>query len=678
VDQVLDATVGGTEALQLSAFLIDENGTRSPAPNAWWGSLDLEVGDVDQNGLFNPSRQRAGLARIRARAAGAEAITTIRVRLAESITLDGNGDPAAFNGALSSAGGPPLLYPEHDVVIPANLAAMLFQWNKVGAHARLQLTGDGGSLTLFTDANQAAAPEEAWRRFLVAHLGLAVGLTLDESDGPGTDIRRSTLTLHVAEADLTATVYYWAVNAGKIVRIDADSLQPQSLGIAFEDIPGAAVPADQANQECRACHAVSADGQTMAFTYFEGNGPGGVVNTNQVDAPRVPNRGNRRWNFAAPSPDGSLLVTNYQRRLSLRDGMTGDVVVGQEDLTGFDAANPAFSPTGTKIAFAGNIGLAGQAAGWEIDFDASDLYTADVDENARTVSNLRLLIPGGGLALFYPSFDPTGSLIAYTLGNHSRSALHYLDGTTEYLDGDLWLANATSGQQVELSRANPGSDSYMPTFNPKIEGGYKWVAFFSRRDYGHVIQGQMRPQIWVAAVDENADPATALADPSHPAFWLPGQDATTSNLSSYFAPKPCEGEDGTCSTDAGCCDNLLCRPGMGGQNQCVPPEEACAIPEEGCAVDGDCCDGLICVLSSEGDPPRCLPPGEVCSEDNQRCEYDADCCNPNNKCVDQGSGFTTCGVQATCSQFGGSCGDDLPCCPGEGDCLNGLCMIVDG
>ena len=104
------------------------------------------------------------------------------------------------------------------------------------------------------------------------------------------------------------------------------------------------------------------------------------------------------------------------------------------------------------------------------------------------------------------------------------------------------------------------SSGYAPTFNPKVEGGYQWIAFYSRRNYGHRVIG--RPQIWVAAVDANADPATG-ADPSHPGFWLPGQVESTENLSSYFAPKPCEETGGLCDTDAGCCGDGLCRPVAG-------------------------------------------------------------------------------------------------------------------
>ena len=134
----------------------------------------------------------------------------------------------------------------------------------------------------------------------------------------------------------------------------------------------------------------------------------------------------------------------------------------------------------------------------------------------------------------------------------------------EVARGELvgFLGNNGAGKSTTmrvLTTFLPASSGYAPTFNPKIEGGFMWVAFFSRRDYGHHLRGSNSPQVWIAAIDANADPTSGL-DPSHPGFWLPGQSEASDNLSSFFAPKPCAETGGLCEADAGCCGDGLCRP----------------------------------------------------------------------------------------------------------------------
>jgi hypothetical protein len=651
---VLEATVGGSETLQLEAFLVDPSGARTLAPQAFWASLNLAVGDVDQAGVFTPSRERAGECLVRARAAGVEGTAIVRVHLHEVVSTGGASAPGDFTGEVGPTPAA-LLYPEDGVVIPANLAPMVIQWDKIHARARVIFSGPFGSLELYGDGNQVQATQTQWRSFLLAHVGSSFTLTLEETDGPGLVRAVRTITVHLAAADLTSTVYYWAVDRGQIVRIDADSLEPI-------DMP---IPAQSGSDNgCRACHSLSANGQRMSFTYFGGDQPGGVIDTNGTSV--IMDGASLLWNFSALNPDGSLMVTAYESRLTFRDGNTGAAVPGYEDL-GVQASHPTFSPTGTQIAFPNNILQNGAVPDWEIDFTTSDIAVADVDPAARTITGVRTLVPGGGRTLYQPSFSPDGRLVAYADGTASRS-------TTP---ADLMLASAsdTSGDapRVKLVRANPGSSAYAPTFNPKIEGGYMWVAFFSRRDYGHHLRSANRPQVWIAAVDADADPAAAV-DPSHPGFWLPGQSEGSENLSSFFAPKPCAETGGLCDSDAGCCGDGLCRP-VDGVAQCVPPAEACALTDDACQNDGDCCDGLNCTADPATGASTCLPPGSVCSQGGQICQLDADCCEDAGLCVDDGAGTTRC--LEVCGEVGKPCSDNRPCCDGT-LCNEGTCLFVGG
>ena len=651
---VLAATVGGSETLQLSAFLVDQSGARTAAPAAFWAGLNPSVGDVDQTGLFTPSRERAGECLVRARANGVEGTVIVRVNLREVTSTGGVSSPGDFTGVVG-AGPAALLYPEDGVVIPANLAPMVIQWDKLHARSRVLLVGSFGSLEMYTDGNEVQASPTQWRAFLLAHVGASFTLTLEETDGPGLERAARTITINLAAADLTSTVYYWAVDLGQIVRIDADSLEPITLPI----------PAQSGETTtCRACHSLSANGQRMSFTYFEGNGPGGVIDANGTSV--ITDGAAQRWNFSALNPDGSLMVTTFANRLTFRDGNTGAAIPGFEDL-GVQASHPTFSPLGTQIVFPNNTLQDGAAPRWEIDFNSSDIAVADVDPVARTITGVRTLVPGAGRTLYQPSFSPDGRLVAYADGIASRS-------TTP---ADLMVASAAdvSGDapRVKLVRANPASTAYGPTFNPKIEGGYMWVAFFSRRDYGHHLRGIGRPQVWIAAVDANADPASGL-DPSHPGFWLPGQSEQSENLSSFFAPKPCSETGGLCESDAACCGDGLCRP-VDGVAQCVPPIEACELTGDVCVADADCCDGLNCVFDAASGTQQCLPPGSVCSETGQLCQLDADCCEDAGLCVDDGTGATRC--LDNCADAGTSCSEDRPCCAGT-LCNEGTCIFIGG
>ena len=185
-------------------------------------------------------------------------------------------------------------------------------------------------------------------------------------------------------------------------------------------------------------------------------------------------------------------------------------------------------------------------------------------------------------------------------------------------------ARAMSAQQVgvevtgqNLANANnPGgvlpADSqhlnYAPTVNPIAEGGYIWVVFTSPRDYGNEMVSPQGPapmdatysnhkQLWVTAVDANI----GTVDPSHPPFWLPGQDSTTPNMFGYWALSPCEpttGDAGPSSCTAGfeCCSGF-CRD-MGAGPVCVSNPGGCHQVGEACMTSADCCGdamGVSCV-----------------------------------------------------------------------------------
>jgi hypothetical protein len=150
--------------------------------------------------------------------------------------------------------------------------------------------------------------------------------------------------------------------------------------------------------------------------------------------------------------------------------------------------------------------------------------------------------------------------------------------------------------------------NFEPNVTPIASGGYYWVVFTSRRLYGNVgttdpyfpQQGNTTPvttpptkKLWMAAIDPNPKPGQ---DPSHPAFYLPGQEIMSGNMRAYWVNEPCHPSGSSCQTGDECCTGYCSDNGQG-QLVCGPRPAGC-VPEFGkCATTSDCCGSgsLTCI-----------------------------------------------------------------------------------
>ncbi len=77
------------------------------------------------------------------------------------------------------------------------------------------------------------------------------------------------------------------------------------------------------------------------------------------------------------------------------------------------------------------------------------------------------------------------------------------------------MMNRDGTDAVRLDAANGGhTTNFQPRFSPFSQGGYFWVSFLSRRDYGNAevgTRGRAFQQIGVAAIRTDAAPG---AEPS--------------------------------------------------------------------------------------------------------------------------------------------------------------------
>ena len=141
--------------------------------------------------------------------------------------------------------------------------------------------------------------------------------------------------------------------------------------------------------------------------------------------------------------------------------------------------------------------------------------------------------------------------------------------------------DATSGTTYLPFGADDVHHVYYPTVSPVPAGGYVWVFFDSMRHYGN--RGAAR-QLWGTALTLSPD-GTYKSDPSHPAFYLAGQDFTTANHRAFTALDPCKQDGATCETGVDCCNGFCTNHVCG-----VPQMPRCSQTSEACKSSADCCD----------------------------------------------------------------------------------------
>jgi hypothetical protein len=151
--------------------------------------------------------------------------------------------------------------------------------------------------------------------------------------------------------------------------------------------------------------------------------------------------------------------------------------------------------------------------------------------------------------------------------------------------------------------------NYEPNVLPVAVGGYYWVIFDSRRAYGNTIapggmledmqdpwgsdsKPSLRKKLWIAAIDVDH---MGEPDPSHPAFYLPGQELEGGNMRAFAAMAPCQPDGGACESGSDCCGGFCRQTSAGADGQpmlvCVPPPmNTCSQTDEACVTSDNCCN----------------------------------------------------------------------------------------
>lgn len=571
-------------------------------------SLSFDRPDLASSAGFGPvmltaSGQYAGTGHLQAIVGNqsASATLTVQVHMTEVGTGVTQQMVQALDGATAqdpSLGS--LLYPYDATVFPLGLSAPLVMWNAPNASDAYKLHYEESGYVydgyfLVPQPAQWRVDQNVWNHLTASNQGDPLKLAVSRFDGQNAYVSAHEAWT-IVNASLRGAIYYWTTSGtGHMSRIyPGQGTTPEVLD----------------NGTCMGCHAVSADGTTLVATVDDLPSTDGMPMTKKrawesFDLPAATERvtstlfgGN-----LAVTPDGKYTVFGNQT-LHIADTSIGAEIPG----TGLETVTldpnmkglmtPVFSPDGKRFAAIEGGAVQPGTGTWYHDLTGGKLVMLDFDETTVAFSNLTSLAPASFFptnerALAYPTFTPDGQYLAFQVGDYTSGCNATGCGDTATQVGEVWLENVNGSNPVKLTtldtppNASDANLSFEPTFNPVARGNYDWVVFTSERDWGNRITGTPnngKKRLWVAAVN----PATNGPDPSHPAFFLEGQEEDTTNMRGFWALAACIPTKGGGACQAG----FECCSGFCDQGVCVDVNQyACKGVGDSCQTSADCCNG---------------------------------------------------------------------------------------
>jgi hypothetical protein len=601
---------GAASTQQFTTVAKFSDGTSSPVTGASWSRDNPQVGAIAGSGLYTANGSQGGIVDITATYQGqtAAAKLIVQLHLQQNPGNVAGNVQTSLQGATTPDATVTWAYPYDGTVFPRGVGEAPLMWMNGGATDQyyVNLTSPTFQLETYVTAATGRYDFDAasWREFTDSTSGSA---ELKVSRWNGTAATVAT-DMHwtIGPASMRGTIYYWAINTGRVMRIQPGVTAP-------DDFLGPTVT-------CPSCHTVSANGQNLLMN--EGTWPQETSFDFDLKAASTAysgfssnNNGASQWALPGVSPDGTVVVENWAPLRGNIGTQTGafvastGVAIPSTGLEGNQMWMPAFSPDGKLLAY--------------VDSTTSDLRAYDWDPVGLKATNDRLIVLSTANAaqpqIQFPTVSPDHLWILYARGTSLGSL---------GVPGDLYVASVASpGTEIPLATLNgttypfaAGSRDrdldYEPTFAPVAAGGYFWVVFHSRRTWGNaltgpafVAEGTGVKQLWVAAFDQAP---VVGKDPSHAAFYLPGQDSTTLNMRGYWALDPCEGDGVGCQSGTQCCGGYCAAgagdagAGDGGGFVCASTTSGCAQDGDKCTTSSDCCGastGTTCINGVCSEPP---------------------------------------------------------------------------
>jgi hypothetical protein len=596
---MLDVAPGNVPTLAFTATLEGKDVTASVV----WLFDRPDIGDIGADALFVPTGNAGGTGKLVGRTSNAEGSTEVTVSAKK--VVDGAGLTPQQVAELESPTGPDdaslqIVYPYNETVFPLGVLAPEMQWNgtDAGDVYRLHFQEKFFEYTEYFTApppSRHLLGQTEWDNIERSGAGakgdpLAVSLT--RLPASGVAYKPVVHTWHIAQGRLHGSVYYWELPdpgcnngaAGRILRIKPDSTQIDEF---FK--PGV----------CWGCHTVSRDGKAMMAAFDAGT-------TEQIqqtiDLDKTPadfgsiTGPGLVGTFSAYNHTGDKLLVSGDNQTNPASAMLRIVKASNGEVLnpnalGIGCGEPAWSPSGDKIAGICKLGSGGP---WVFNAKQGELVVGDVAADGFTVTGGLTIVPQAGQQgrPSFPSFSPGSEWLTF-----ARTTV----GATSQGFGNLWTIRPDGTNIRQLAAASSENKSYYPVFAPLRAGGYFWIVFISKRDYGNSLVGASRQQLWITAVD---DPATA-DDPSHPAFYMRGQELCGKSESAYYALDPCKKLGADCQSGVDCCNGQCVKDKETGKYTCgePPPPGACSQDGNSCKTDADCCDSMSPCMDGFCEPP---------------------------------------------------------------------------
>lgn len=548
----VDATMG-EQKVQFTAFSTTYGDVSKKAS---WSLSEPGVGSISRGLLtVRAGLDQGGRVLVYAGYGIQNGVAVVNLKVNAPDWLDPQAPVNAKDHFTGSTGGaaPSFVYPLDNTMLPKNQGQVNLQWNGTSGAVvyRVRIDSPTYARSYYVGAGscpgqrcQLQLPDDAWAQLTKSAAGQETTLSVASSPGVGQAFGVSEQKLSFSPEDVKGGLYYWSTTITGIYRVPLGAKTAQ-------------VFINRGNEfGCSGCHAVSRDGKKVALEFGSANGTGGGV-VDGTDGKKYlikpPSAG--QWNLQTFSPDGSMLLVNWQQRGKVINSTTGaklfDVPV--------QMAQPEWSPDGQSIVYV-SYPAGGSGDEWNAN-NIGDIMVIPWNGGAFGAPETIVPVKPGQEYHFYPSWTPDSKWIIFNTGKvpcKGGGGCNTYDPTNTVLR----IVRAQAGSTpIELRRSvyRDNSGTNWPRVAPFIQNGKLiFFTFSARFPYGFVKSGQ-NPQIWMAGVDLEKAEKEPDKDPSFAPFWLPFQNPNESNHLGTWTT------DVACEIDEQCPSELRCVMGA-----CVP------------------------------------------------------------------------------------------------------------
>ncbi|HTM46999.1 MAG TPA: hypothetical protein VL137_18710 [Polyangiaceae bacterium] len=442
----------------------------------------------------------------------------------------------AFGGSVEGTDSrPEIIYPLDGSAHPINLSNIVFQFKRKSTAQKwfdIQIVAMAGSSQRkydflvpcdppphesVSDRCVYALPAEHWRSLAEENEGAQVNATVGTlSEDAEVIVRSLSVTLQFPRGAITGGFYYWSTALGGTYRLPFG---------ATEAVPWIAPKSESNPSACGGCHAVSRNGNVIAFTSDAAAGYLQVADAADPAHKLIDSEGTRNSSMMALNSDGSRVVVAYDGRLTLTDTAT-DTVLAQADSSFFGgnqtAFFPEFAPHDDKLVV--TLSDAPDSF-WSVTTGQIAIIPLHDDQFGPA----QVIVNTPNEVHFYPSWSPDEKWIVF-------ASAPLFSVSYDQPSARLRVVHADGGDITELSNATQGigNTSSLPKFAPFVQpDGSMFFTFNSKIDYGYLLENSARPdpserlpQLWLSLFQPTR---VGHGDPSSAPVWLPFQQVDQRN-----------------------------------------------------------------------------------------------------------------------------------------------------